>query len=92
MTNAVAVLYDLRTPENTDYSLNIITTLASRGIAFDISQNRERGVALIVNGTIYSPEQIEQRQKDILKYAEKIDKMKRRELIRARESGLAKMS
>jgi len=92
MTNGIAVLYDLRTPENVDYSMNIITVLASRGIAFDISPNSDRGVALIIAGSIYSVEDIEKNQKDILKYASKIDKMNRRKLIRARESDLAKMS
>jgi len=92
MTNAIAVLYDFRTSENMDYSMNIITALASRGIAFDISQNSERGVALIVDGAIYSVDDIERNQKDILKYASKIDKMNRRKLVRARESDLAKMS
>jgi len=92
MTNGIAVLYDFKTPKNIDYSMSIITALASRGVAFDISPNSERRVALIINGSIYSPEDIGKNQKDILKYAEKIDKMNRQRLRRARESELARMS
>ena len=87
MTNAIAVLYDLTTEENREYSINIITTLASRGIAFDMSESDDSRVCLIVDGSIYDPDFIKEHQKDVLKHASRIDRM-----IRKREGRLVEIA
>ena len=78
MTNAIAVLYDLSTEENRSYSMNIISALASRGIAFDISAGEGGRVCLIVDGSTYAPGFIEANQDAVLKHAERTDKMMRK--------------
>jgi len=88
MTLAIGFYYDRSTPKNVRESDEIVSTFASRGIAFEYSLNnfvekdlRGRPI-LIIDGIIFGVEQIERDSRGVLYLAQKVDLERRKRELR----------
>jgi len=79
MAHAIVLYYDRSTPKNEKYSDNIVTALASRGIAFGYERNNfinkdfQGEVVLGIDGVWFFARDCNQDWKGVLKFAQKID-------------------